>query len=425
MIIKNFDSLAKTPLRKDALTIVEAGFEAIQTDHVIEQNISLSGSTLSILEQTYDLDNYENIYVIAFGKSSYQAAQSINAILGDKITKGYAIGVTGGDPVGKIVTVAGTHPSPSDINHRAAQQIIELLSHTTEKDLVLAFISGGGSALFAAPYKLTVDEQAMITNTLMKLGADIHELNIVRKHISEVKGGRLASLASPAKLVTVIFSDVPGNDLSTIASGSTVLDESTVEDAQRIIDQYDLMSHIDLDAIELSESPKDPAIFTTVDNILILDPTSAVIAMKQKAEELGYQTEVYATELQGEARSVGKELLEQAKSGVAVLASGETTVNVLGNGIGGRNQELVLANLQNINKKQVLISAASDGHDHSDSAGAIADEHSYDDAKGMNLDPKDFLETSDSFTFFTQTGDLLDTGLLESNIADMYLVLQK
>lgn len=423
MIIKNFEQLATTPLRKKALEIVEAGYQAIQTDHVIATHVRLENTTLYVKEHIYNLNEYDNVYVIAFGKSSYAAAHALHNLLGEKITKGIAIGVTGGDTVGNIQTIAGTHPAPSDTNVQATARVMELLEQATAKDLILTAISGGGSSLLSAPHNMSVEEKARITTDLMKAGANIHELNYVRKHLSDIKGGRFAALAHPAKVVTLIFSDVPGNDLATIASGATVLDPSTIEDAQGIIEKYDTRARLGLETIEFTESPKDPAIFETVDNVLVLDPTSAVQAMEEKAQELGLTPRVLSTTLEGDAAEVGTMLLKEAKSGEALLASGETTVTVKGDGIGGRNQELVLTNLQNIQTGQVIISAGSDGHDHSDAAGAIGDHTSLTQAKKKGLAPNTFIQNSDSFTFFQQTGDFLDTGLLDSNIADMMVVV--
>lgn len=425
MVIKNINALATTPLRRMALEIVEAGYEAIQTDHVMQQTLSVEGNTLKILNRTYDLQQFEHIYIIAFGKSSYLAAKTLEEILGERITKGYAIGVTEGEPLKRITTIVGTHPSPSDINVRATHQIIELLNTATERDLVLAVISGGGSSLLAAPYGVNVETQGMISKALMKAGADIHELNVVRKHMSEVKGGRLAAVTYPAKLVTLILSDVPGNDLSTIASGPTVMDSSTVDDARAIIDKYDILGMTELDTIDFSETPKDPTVFQHVENILILDPVTAVTAMEQKAKELGFTTRILSTTLEGEAHAVGKQLLDTVQPGEALIASGETTVTVLGNGIGGRNQEVILGNLSNIKENQVLIAAASDGHDNSDSAGAIADHDTLAKAKERGLDPQAYIESSDSFHFFQELEESLDTGVLDSNIADMFLAIQE
>lgn len=423
MIIKNFEQLATTPLRRKALEIIEAGYQAIQTENVIATHLSLQNETLTIKEHTYDLQKYENVYVIAYGKSSYAAAHALHNLLGERITKGIAIGVTGGDQVGAIQTIAGTHPAPSETNVTATAQIMELLKQATEKDLILTVISGGGSSLLSAPHGMSVETKARITTDLMEAGANIHELNYVRKHLSDIKGGRFAALAHPAKVVTLIFSDVPGNDLATIASGATVLDPSTVEDAQNIIQKYDTLARLNLQTIEFSESPKDPKLFEHVDNILLLDPASAVEAMQHTAEQLGLQPRVLSTTLEGDAPEVGAMLLTEAKPGEALLASGETTVTVKGDGIGGRNQELVLANLENIKEGQVVISAGSDGHDHSDAAGAIGDHASLESAKSQGIDPQTYMQTSDSFNFFQKTGDFLDTGLLDSNIADMMVVI--
>jgi glycerate 2-kinase len=423
MIIKNFDQLASTPLRRQAMEIIEAGFEAIQPDLVIRKSVVLNGDALSIQNKTFDLTQYENLYVVAFGKSSYLAAKTLEEVLGDRITQGYAIGVTTGDPLKHIEAVVGTHPRPSELNAQTARKIIELIKNANEKDLVLVAISGGGSALLTAPFKIDVETKANIGDALMNGGANIHELNIVRKHLSEIKGGRLAELAYPAKVVSMIFSDVPGNDLATIASGPTVLDPTTVDQAKTILEKYKVYNKVGLAEIELTESPKDPTHFERVDNLLILDPTSAVTAMVEKSKELGFNPRILSTTLEGDAHEVGAKLLNEVKAGEALIAAGESTVNVKGTGVGGRNLEVVLGNLKNIKPGQVLISGASDGHDHCDLAGAIGDENSVARAQEMGLDPDAYSQNSDSFNYFMKTGDGFDTGALDSNIADMFLAI--
>lgn len=424
MIIKNFDKLANTELRKDALMIVEAGFEAIQTRDVIEKSIFLKEEVLKIKDQEFDLEKFSSILLFGIGKGSFEAVGALEELLGQRVSKGIVIDVQGGQ-LKRVKSVIGTHPIPSQKNVDATKEILNLLKPADEKRLILFVIAGGGSALLTAPFKISVEKKGQILDELMKANADITELNIVRKHLSEVKGGRFAKLAFPSRVVSLIFSDVPGNDLPTIASGPTVLDSTTSDQAEQILRKRGVWEKLNLDGLEFSETPKEEKYFSQVTNILLQDPSSAVVAMEKKALELGWKTRVLGIGLKGEAVEFGASLLSQARPGEALLASGETTVNVVGDGVGGRNQHLVLGNLRKVRPDQVIIAAASDGHDHSESAGAIGDGTSLERAKekGLNLD--EFLSRADSFEFFQSLGDSIQTGLLESNVADFFLVLKK
>lgn len=423
MKIRNFDQLATTPLRKQALAIIEAGYEAIGTEEVISNSVKLDGNNLQVRDKTLDLSHFENIYVVAIGKCALAASKALEKILGDKISKGYCLDIRQ-EPLTKIETFLGTHPLPSQTNIDATKKIIELLKSATENDLILTVVSGGGSALLSAPYKIDFQTKALISNELMKAGANIQELNIVRKHLSEIKGGRFAALAYPATFLSLIFSDVPGNDLSTIASGITVIDRTTISEAEAVLKKFDIYNRTKLDKIELSETPKEEKFFEKVTNLVLVDSQSALVAMSQKAKAAGFNVIIISDRLQGEAAEVGQQLLTKSVPQSTVLAAGETTVSVKGKGEGGRNQTLVLSNLANIGPNQVLISVGSDGHDHSDFAGAIGDRNSVNKAKGRGLDPQDYLSRSDSYHFFQKLGDGIDTGLLDSNISDFMLVLQ-
>jgi glycerate-2-kinase len=422
MIIKNKDLLATTPTRERALAILEAGLEAINTRNVINSNVKIKSSFLFLKNSAYDLTSFRKIYLLAFGKDSFAASKTLEEILGERLTEGICLSLSD-KKLEKVTNYKCSHPDPSDNNVEATKRAIELLRKTTEDDLLLVVISGGGSAMLTAPYKINIEEKAFIAKTLMNSGADINELNIVRKHLSKIKGGRLAELAFPATIVSLIFSDVVGNDLSTIASGPTVMDHSTNQDAQEILKKYDIYKKIVLPSLELNETPKKDKFFAKVENLLLLDSTTASSAMEEKARALGYSTRIYSDNLKGEAHKVGTDLLKNARKGEALIASGETTVKVSGNGVGGRNQELVLSNLLGVKEKQVLISCASDGHDNSDFAGALGDSYTLKRAKEENLNLEEFLRENDSYHFFEKTGQGIYTGLLESNVADLMLVL--
>ncbi len=424
MVIKNFAQLATTPLRRTALEIIEAGFEAIRTKDVIAQQVKLEGSLLKIKDQTFNLDLYSHLYVFGAGKGSFDAVAALEEVLKERITYGVVVDVRGGH-LKRVGTVVGTHPDPSQANVEATKLIMKMVQEAPKTSLILFVLTGGGSALLTAPFEINFRSKAKIIESLMKANADIYELNVVRKHLSLVKGGRLAQLAYPTQVAALIFSDVPGNDTSTIASGPTSLDMTTNEDAAAVLKKRGVWDQLSLEALEFSETPKDPKYFEKVKNIVLQDPSSVAFAMQDKAKKLGWPSRIYSTDLQGEAGNLGIILLSSAKKGEILLACGESTVKVTGQGVGGRNQHLVLSCLRNLKPNQVLVAAASDGHDHSDSAGAIADEHSFHRAVQVGLDPDEFLKRADSFEFFQRLGDSLQTGLLESNVSDFYLVVEQ
>lgn len=422
MIIKNKDLLAINPIREHALKIIEAGLLAINTQKVIQEAFKRSKDYLFIKDRAYDLKNFRKVFLVAFGKDAFVASSEIKRILGDNLTDGVVLSLKSGSIKG-LKTFQCTHPNTSFNNVAATKEVINLIKSAGDEDLILVVISGGGSAMLTAPYKITYEEKARIAETLMDSGADISELNIVRKHLSDIKGGRLAQLSYPSTVVTLIFSDVVGNDLSTISSGPTVIDHTTIADAEEVLRKYKIAEKISLGNLELIESPKDLKYFQKVDNYLLMDNSVATGAMEEQARALGYSTRIYASDIKGEADKVGKKLLDEARKGEALIAAGETTVDVKGLGIGGRNQEMALANLENVKENQILVSVGTDGHDHSDFAGAICDSYTLKKAKENNLTPKDFLTNNDSFTFFKKIGEGIDTGLLESNVADLMLVL--
>lgn len=421
MLIKNKDLLAVNPLREYALKIVESALAAIDTKAAIRRYVRLSNNFLFIKEKPYDLSKYRKIFLIAFGKDSTAAAKEVKEILKGRLDDGVVLSLRK-EKIAGLQTFQCTHPQPSLNNVEATQKVVELVENTKEDDLILVVISGGGSAMLTAPYKITYQDKALIADTLMNNGANIEELNIVRKHISEIKG-RLAALAYPSTVATLIFSDVVGNNLSTIASGPTVIDHTTVGDARSVLKKFKVAEKTGFAGLELNETPKDLKFFQKVDNFLIMDNSVATAAMEETARGLGYSIRVFANNIKGDAHEVGKRLLSEGKKGEALISAGETTVEVVGDGIGGRNQEMVLANLRNVKEDQILVALSSDGHDHSDFAGAICDTYTLKKSKEQGISIDDYLDNNNSYFFFKQIGEGIDTGLLESNVADLMLVL--
>ncbi|MFW5853602.1 MAG: glycerate kinase type-2 family protein [Patescibacteria group bacterium] len=421
--IKNFEDLATNKNKADALRILEAGYQAINTEKILSSKIKLKGEILDINNHQYNLHKYNNIYVIAIGKCSLKAAAELENILGHRITAGLALDITKGY-LKIIKSLVGTHPLPSDTNIEATNQIIDILNQTTAEDLVLFIISGGGSALLCQPNNLSAQVLADITKQLTKRGADIYELNTVRKHLSKIKGGHLAEIAYPATVVSLIFSDVLGDDLSVIASGPTVKDKTTIKEAQAVLEKYDLWQKSGIGNPELLETPKDDIYFEKVNNILVISNQDAVSAMEKKAEELGYQPIPGSATIAGQAQTVGQKLISTPLApGQVQINAGETTVIIKGQGKGGRNQEMALASLLNISPQTVFIAVASDGHDNTEVAGAIVDKNTQEQARLLNLDVKEYLQDNNSYNFFKQTGGQIVTGATGSNVSDLYILL--
>lgn len=403
---------------------METAYDAIQPHNALKRNVSLDGSTLNISTKQFNLDDFERVYLVGFGKGSAGIASLIENILGERLTGGWVIDASEA-PLQKIAFTLGNHPLPSQANLDFTKYIIDNLSSLTEKDLVIVLTCGGGSAMFEYPVSLDLDGIIGVNKALLKSGATISEMNAVRKHVSQVKGGGLAKVLFPATIANLLFSDVPGNDLAVIASGPTVKDPSTIEDALIVFEKYNLAEKTGLTREAFTETPKDDKYFAKLHNLLILSNRTALEAMQQKAEDLGYAAEIFSDKFQGEAKLAGATLLEAAKPGSILLAGGETTVTIEGEaGEGGRNQEVVLGVLSRLQAGDVLTSFASDGWDNTPVAGALGDESTISKAAEHDIKPDDYLQRHDSLAFFTTVADTVQTGRLASNVADLYIVLK-
>lgn len=423
--IKNFDQLATTAERKVVLELIETALSSIQSEMVMEKNFNLVGSSLLIADQTFDLSTFEKVVLLGFGKGSAHISQLVEQALGDKLTEGYCIDVTSAQ-FKKIQFTLGTHPLPSEANYTFTQMIMQKLSRLSEKTLVLVVICGGGSAMLVAPHEgVSLEQKIAVNKALLQSGANIIEMNTVRKHLSAVKGGGLARILYPATVASLIFSDVPGNDLAFIASGPTVKDKTFANDAIELVVKYNILEKITVKKTDFSETPKDDKYFARVHNILMLSNRTALSAMNEKAKDLGYETIVLSDKFQGNAKLVGKQLLEQTPQGKILLVAGETTVKVAGKGRGGRNQALVLAALPYITDQSIIASFDSDGWDFDTLAGALADTQTAQKAQDKHLSVEEYLNDDDSLAFFQQVGDGIDTGRLPSNVADLMIVFKK
>lgn len=418
-IILNKDELATNKLRKDALDIIEAAYLAIDTDKVLRKKIILQDNILTINSNQFDLSFYERVFFVGIGKCAFDGARTIENILGDRLTAGIVLDLKEGS-LEKTRSYIGTHPYPSEQNVFASKEILEMVKNLTEKDLVINLISGGGSALFDIP-TIPIEEIVGLTKALTEKGANICELNTVRKHFSEVKGGQFAKYCYPALVVSLVFSDVLGNDISMIASGPTILDTTTVEDAKKVLEKYE----IGVDFSKMIETPKELKYFESTKNILIVSNLDALEAMQECALNLGYESTIETEKFSGNALEFGKNLsLREVNKKSCVLFGGETTLEIKNKeGVGGRNQSMALSALINIKKESLIACFASDGWDNTDHAGAIVDYELLQRSKELNIDPLEFLEKNDSYNFFKKVGGAISTGRLGSNVSDLVIML--
>ncbi|UCG14702.1 MAG: glycerate kinase [Deltaproteobacteria bacterium] len=434
--------------RKILEEIFRAGVEAVDPEKAVRNSVKREGEQLIVGNQTYELSRFNRVFVIGVGEGTAPMAKALEDVLGDRLTEGRIVVKYGhGMPLLKTKVLEAGHPVPDKAGLRATESLVELAQGCTESDLVLFALSGGGSALLPAPDPpVDLEAKQQTTRLLLECGATIKEINAVRKHLSRVKGGRLARAAFPAHCVSLILSDVVGDELDVIASGPTVPDPSTFEDCFATIQRFGITDRLPqtvLDALtegargKRAETPKqDDPIFLTVHNVIVGNNRAALLAAEEKAREFGYATLVLTSWLQGEAREVAQALVAIGKEIVTsnhplpppacILAGGETTVTIRGNGRGGRNQELALAGVLALDgwERVALLSAGTDGGDGpTDAAGAFADGATYGRARTIGLDPHVFLAENDSYTFFDALGELLRTGPTRTNVMDLICIL--
>lgn len=427
MKIQNFDTLAVTDARKAILRIAEAGLEAIDTNRVMRGALRLDGEQLFVGGQMINLREIGKLVFVAIGKCSAEAATVAEEILGDRIARGVVVDVKVCPFMRRLETFCGTHPLPSSDNLAAAEAILRTLEGLTERDVVIFVISGGGSTLLFLPENKANREETTIFNLLTEKGATIQELNIVRKHISLARGGHLARCAYPARVVSLIFSDVRGDDIAAVASGPTVRDTTTMEDAVTVLGRFDVLKVCPIENCGLIETPKEDKYFERVSNVLVVSNGRALEAMREKAESLGFAAKIRSAELKGEAIDVARMIsddIHAAVSETVLLWGGETTVKVRGTGIGGRNLTVSASALGDIKEGEEILSIASDGRDHGLYAGAICDTITKNDAVAAGIDVAKVLENSDTYPFFEKIGNYLVTGDTGSNVSDLVIALK-
>lgn len=425
-LIQNAVELSQTPLRVAALSIAEAGLLAIKTDQVIRDHVSLLGDILTIAGKTYDLKTYDRLIVAGVGKCSLDAARELEKILGEHISAGFVLDVRCDPSLTHIKSCAGTHPFPSEDNITHTAALLTLLESATEKDLVLFIVSGGGSTLLCSPLNGVCDDEKNLLQKLFAAGATIEDINMVRKHLSKARGGYIAQAVYPAELVALVFSDVPGDDITTIASGPTVRDTTTKED---VLERLNIFCSEGIDTSLLLETPKEEKYFAKTRTVLALTNKTALYAMKEKAEALGFHASIKDSALTGDAQEVAgriSDALKEIAPKSVLLYGGETTVadasGLLGKG--GRNQELALAALIGIGEDELVLTLASDGRDNSDHAGALADTLVQETAAQAGEDIETRLLAHESYDFFEKTGAAILTGYTGSNVSDLIVAIK-
>jgi len=454
-IIKNKEQLIKngeTPLnrkaRKLALESLENALNSVDPKQIIKSKLLLKNSTLQVNDYSFNLEKFKNVYVIGGGKASGSMAEALEQVLGNRIKRGLVNVPHGCKNKTKIIELHGAnHPVPDEAGVKGTRYMLEIAEQANENDLVICLISGGGSSLMPLPRgKISIVDKREITNTLLKCGATINEINTIRKHISDFKGGWLAKKAYPTTILNLILSDVVGDPLDFIASGPTVPDSTTFKDAIKILEKYNLWDKtpasirkvlVDGEKGKISETPKaENEVFKKVFNVVVGNNRFASQAACEYLKSNGLNTLLLTSALEGEARHIGIMLAsiahEATVSGnpvskpAAIIAGGETTVTVAGEGSGGRNLEMVLASALKLKEMDgvVVASLSTDGVDGpTDAAGAIVDGKTLSRASKMGLAPEEYLAENDSYHFFTKLADLIFTGPTGTNVNDISVIV--
>jgi glycerate 2-kinase len=447
--------------RADLETIFSAALRRVDPRLMIRRCLEVDGSSLRIdteeMHERVDLKSFTQILMLGIGKAGAPMARGTEEVLGDRIAGGVIVVKEGYlDCVRRAEIVEAGHPVPNEASVLAARKLLACASSGGRETLFVNLISGGGSALVAAPRTgtraglrdLTLNDLTSTTQALLRCGASIDEINTVRKHLSRVKGGQLAAALYPSSSVSLILSDVVGDRLDTIASGPTVGDPTTFADAMEIIGRYEIADEVPAAVVEhlsagergeIEETPKPGSeVFTHVKNVLVGTNRHALATAKTQAEELGYRTVIVTSELTGEATVAASYVVEQIRIArdpsteerICLLFGGETTVTIRGSGRGGRNQELALAVLARMGEggspfdDVAFLSAGTDGSDGpTPAAGAFASSELARKAASMDLSASSYLANNDSNTFHSRLGSLFVTGPTNTNVCDIQIAI--
>jgi hydroxypyruvate reductase len=424
MIIQNFNDLATSQKKKDVLDILESGLQASMPENFVQKFVT--HDKIIVGKYTLNFEQFSSIYTVAFGKAADSMTSAINSIIPIKagivvIPKGSKSKIKGK----KFQIFNAGHPKPNQTSVKAAKEVIKFLQNRKKDELVIFLVSGGASALLALPEKVTLNDKIHVTDLLLKSGASIQEFNCIRKHLSRIKGGQLVENLK-CRGISLVMSDVQGDDLSAIASGTTFMDDTTFADALDIIKKLKLKNKIPEVYHILKEGSKGMIPETPkkeiIKNFVIANNQDCIQAMEAKAKELGYKVKIIQIfgNIKDAVQIIVKNIPKDEKT--CLIFGGETTVEVIGKGIGGRNQELVLRILKNTQKndKMCIASMGTDGIDGNTLfAGAITENIKIDLAT-----MKEFLKNNDSGRFFQKQKGNIITGFTHSNLMDIGLVLQ-
>jgi len=447
-LIENGGTPLNRKARKLTLESLEAALNAVDPHRIVKSRIHLGDSKLEIDSHTFDLDKYDHVYVVGGGKASGSMAEGLEEVLGNRISKGIVNVPEGNKTKTRIILLhEASHPMPNENGVKGTRRMIEIAEKAEKNDLIICLISGGGSSLMPLPRgDISISDKRLLTDALLKSGANINEINTIRKHISEFKGGWLAKKAYPATILNLILSDVVGDPLDFIASGPTVPDSTTFNDAVGILKKYDLWSKTPESIKEvllegergiIPETPKsNDEVFKKVVNVVVGNSRVACFAATEHLKMAGLNTLLLTATMEGEARQVAVALSSIAHEVSAsnnpvtkpagIIAGGETTVTVTGKGRGGRNQEFALAAALKLKDSDglVMASLSTDGIDGpTNAAGAIIDGKTIERAKKAGLSPEKFLASNDSFHFFSKLDDLICTGPTGTNVNDIAAIV--
>ena len=424
MIIQNFNELATTDKKKDCLEILEAGLQAANPENIIPKYVT--PNEIKIGNKLISIRKYTNIYSVAFGKAGDSMTRALNAII--PIKSGIVVIPKGSKSIikGKKFQIFNSrHPKPDQTSVKAAKEVMKFVQNKRSNELIIFLVSGGGSSLLAMPNEITLDDKVHVTTVLLKSGVTIQEFNCIRKHLSKIKGGKLVENMK-CQGIGLIMSDVEGDDLSSIASGTTYMDDTTYADALKIIEKYKIKWKMPIEVLQILENGKIKESLDTpkkakIENYIIANNNDCLEAMQRKAKEIGY--EVCIMQVFGNIKDAVTKILENISENqkTCLIFGGETTVRVLGKGMGGRNQELVLRLLKNTQKlkKMVIASMGTDGIDgNSVFAGAITENIRIDSSV-----MKEFLINSDSGRFFQKQKGNIVTNFTHTNLMDIGVIL--
>jgi len=436
-------------LRRVAIDLINTAIESSQPDLAVKENITLNKNNLIFGGISIDLSKIRNLYVVGFGKASYTMARSIEEILNERITEGIVSTKFGyGGKLKKIKVIEAGHPIPSTEGLKTTRKIVKIANRATEDDLIVLLVSGGGSALAPLPPgTISLLDKQKTSNLLLSSGANIEEINAVRKHISLIKGGRFAEMAYPARVIGLIVSDVVGDRLDTISSGPSVPDNTTFEDAFRVLKKYNIIDNVPSTVIShikkgikgsMPETPKEGSkYFSRVNNIILINNMTALKSIEKKARSLGFNTLILSSEIEGESIEVGKLMAGIAKEAVksgfpiqepgVIISGGETTVTLdHSSGMGGPNQECAVgfAIMTPTNFNIVFASIDSDGTDGpTDYAGGIVDTRSKKIWINKNIDLDKLINDHNTSSILKSSHDIIVTGPTGTNVNDIRIII--